>query len=598
MADPRREQDDEPLTQLDVDIDKRQLDSSVEREATTSPGGLGPDTAARPDDEPQTMEPPRVLGVPRLRAHTMLGVAPPSSGATSPPTTQPQLSSGIPKIVFDGDDERDITETKPADIPRIVVDGDDEQTTMVGKLLAEARSEVAKKLKEPAEPDLYADETATTVGDAEKIIAAANFASVPKVSLPEGEDLDETTASGSVRDASMEDVTSKRDAIDVETALARAADLRAEAEKKKKQAKKRTMHGLGDGPLRLPARPTRPEEEEIPTFENKLPETGERPASTRSSGRLAAAPAFPDAVDPADGEMETLSASVPHPAPMRSIGTEPETMPVQVPSTPRERQATAPADPSALLGAPAFDQTLAIPPNASPYTQPMPHAPTVRMDDGGGMDPALKQTMNSPMHQHGGPGGGQYPMTPSGGVPAYHSAPMPAHGQQYSMQPHSGPAAFARTAVATGSGPAVAPPPKKKKGGGAIVFMLLLLVGLGGIGYWQRATLKALWDQSRQPAPPSTETTPSATAPVTASTAPAPPTVPPPVTTDTAPHASSSAAPHGSAPHGSASASASASSSAPAKPPTKKPPPWRPPPKPKPAGASPKPKPVDDNRGF
>ena len=46
MADARRQDDDEPLTQLDVDIDKKQLDSLIEREATTSPGGLGPDTQA------------------------------------------------------------------------------------------------------------------------------------------------------------------------------------------------------------------------------------------------------------------------------------------------------------------------------------------------------------------------------------------------------------------------------------------------------------------------------------------------------------------------------------------------------------------------
>jgi hypothetical protein len=608
LADPRRQEDDEPLTQLDVDIDKKELDSLIEREATTSPGGIGAEGEARADDEPQTMEPPRVMGVPRLRAHTMLGVAPPSSGATAPPTTQPDLSS-IPKIVFDGDDAQDITETKPADIPKIQGEGDDEQTTMVGKLLAEAHAQVAKRLKEK-EPDLYADETATTVGDAEKLIAAAKLADRAaggaKARSIEGDEVDEPTESRSAHDALMEDTTSRRDAINIDDALARAAELRAEAERKKRQAKKRTIHGLGDGPLKLPAKRR---EDEIPTFENKLPETGERPASTRQSDRLLVS--LPSAIDrePADGEMETLSAGVPHPAPMRSIGTEPETMPVQVPSSPRERLAAL-SDPSSMLvgpatpqgvpfatapGGPSFDQTMNLPPNALPYTQPMPYAPTVRMDEGAArLDPALRQTQNSPMHLQAAPLTGPLPMTPSGGVPHFHSTPMPVQAPQYSMQPHSGPAAFARTAVATGSGPAVVEEKKKKKGGGGIIFFLLLLVGLGGIGYWQRAVLKATWDQYRRPAPvpsaASAAPTASASIAVTASAA---PSVPPPVATESAaPHASSSAAPHGSA-------SAAPSSSASTKPPVKKTTPWKPPPRSK-TGTVPKPvpKPVDDNRGF
>lgn len=627
MADPRRHPDDEPLTQLDVDIDKSQLDSLFEGEATTSPGEP-PTLAKGPDDEPLTMEPPRVLGVPRLRAraHTMLGVAPPSSDAAAPPTTEPEVT-GIPKIAFDGDEAQELTETKPADIPRIHVEGDDEQTTMVGKLLAEAHAQVAKRLKDK-EADLYSDETATTVGDAEKILAAANEAALAKGgSAVDGDELDEPTASRSVRDALMEDATSKRDAINIDDALARAAELRAEAERKKRQAKKRTIHGLGDGPLTLPAKTkAAPPQDDIPTFENALPETGERPASTRSSGRLLVATA-----EPADGELETLSGAVPHPAPMRSIGTEPETMPVQVPSTPRERLATAPADPSSLLGgpptpeqapfgAPSFASTLNLSPGASPYTQPMPYAPTVRMDDNAGSggnpalgnvaDPALKQTMNSPMHQRAAPLDGPHPMTPSGGV-QYHSTQLSA--QQYSMQPHSGPAAFARTAVQTGSGPAVVEGDKEEKKGGpsAIVFLLFLLIAFGGIGVWQRAWLKATWDRYRQPAPqaaPSAESSPPASAVVSAA-----PTVPPPIAIDTAPHGSSSAAPRGSssaaphgsssgAPHGSASAAPSASASA-KTPPKKTPPPWKPPPpKPKPGGggAAPKPvpKPIDDNRGF
>jgi hypothetical protein len=217
------------------------------------------------------------------------------------------------------------------------------------------------------------------------------------------------------------------------------------------------------------------------------------------------------------------------------------------------------------------------------------------------VDPALRQTQNSPMHLQASPLTGPLPMTPSGGVPHFHSTPMPVHAPQYSMQPHSGPAAFARTAVATGSGPAVAEEPKKK-GGAGVVFFLLLLVGLGGIGYWQRAVLKATWDQYRQPAPvpsaASAAPTSSASIPVTASAA---PSVPPPVATESAaPHASSSAAPHGSssaAPHGSASAAPSSSAST--KPPVKKTTPWKPTPRPK-SGTGPKPvpKPVDENRGF
>jgi hypothetical protein len=289
LANPRRQPDDEPLTQLDVEIDRKQLDSLLEGEAVTSPGDGPPPTEAQgADDEPQTMEPPRVMGVPRLRAHTMLGVAPPSSGAaTGPPTTQPEISS-IPKIVFEGDEGLEQTETKAADIPRIHVEGDDEQTTMVGKLLAEAHAQVAKRLKE-TDADLYADETATTVGDAEKLIAtanaAANAAALAKGASAAGDEVDEPTESRPGNDALMDDTTARRDAIDVDSALARAAELRAEAERKKRQAKKRTIHGLGDGPLTLPVRPKA--EDDIPTFETKLPETGERPATTKSSQRQA-----------------------------------------------------------------------------------------------------------------------------------------------------------------------------------------------------------------------------------------------------------------------------------------------------------------------
>lgn len=594
MANPRREHDDEPLTQLDVNIDTGHLDPLVERDVSTSPGG--PPTTQQgtiPDDEPLTMEPPRVLGAHRLRAHTMLGVAPPSSGANGPPTTEKEKGS-IPKILFDADDNQDVTETKPADIPKIAVEGDDEQTTMVGKLLAEAHAQVAKRLKEK-EPDLYSDETATTVGDAEKLIATANAAVVDK---DDKYDNDEPTESRSAHDALMEDTTSRREAIDVEAALAKAAELRAEAERKKKQAKKRTMHGLGDGPLRLPAKPKL--EEEIPTSEHQLPETGERAAVTRSSNKLVVAPPVPLETAPADGEMETLSAGVPQPAPMRSIGTEPETMPVQVPSS-RDRLPTTPADPSSMLGPPTperhpfagnLQQTLSSPQGAPSYTQPMPYAPTVRMDDQrSNIDPALKATMSSPIG----------PPSPQGGVPLYHSGANPVLAPQYSMQPHSGPQAFAQTALQSGGHPAIAESDKKKGGVSPLVFLIFILAALTGIGIWQRAWLAAAWAQYRSPAPiaPTAEPAPS----VTASTTTAAPTTPPPVATDTAPHGSSSAAPRGSSsatPHGSSSAGPHppASASASAKPSTKKPAPWKPPSRPKPTGVTPKPKPVDDSRGF
>ena len=70
---------------------------------------------------------------------------------------------------------------------------------------------------------------------------------------------------------------------------------------------------------------------------------------------------------PADGELETLSAGVPHAAPMRTINTEPETISVGVPSTSRERQATAPADPSSMLMGPATPEEVpfAGPPSPS-----------------------------------------------------------------------------------------------------------------------------------------------------------------------------------------------------------------------------------------
>lgn len=564
MSDARREQDDEPLTQLDVDIDTRNLDSLVEGDAT-SPGTAPPRTDQDgADGEPQTLQPPRVMGVPRLRAHTIMGVAPPSSGASGPPTTEPQESA----------------------IPKIVVEGDDEQTTMVGKLLASAQAQAAQRLKgEPKEQDLYSDETATTVGDAEKLIATASAASLTKHAAVEGDEPDEPTESRSVKDALMEDVTSKRDAINIDSALAKAAELRAEAEARKKRAmKKRTIHGLGDGPLTFPERPKG--DDEIPTFENKLPDTGERPAGSV----------------PADSEMETLSGGAPQPAPMRSINTEPETIQVPVPSTPRGRLATEPPPAQQQQLAPqqqqqppheAFQQTLNVPPGGSPYTQPMPYAPAARTDDGNGIDP-LRATMQAVPGATGPgrhpPSGAHLAMSPQGGVPHFHSPQMPVHAPgQYSMQPHSGPAAFARTAAATHS-EALDAPPKKSRAG--LVFFLFLLIGLGGVAFWQRATLRALWIAYRHPFPPAqASAAPSASPPPSIATA--PPTPPPVATESPAPHGSSSAAPH---------ASASASASASPKTQAKKPPPWKPPPpKSRPTNVGPKPappKPVDDSRGF
>jgi hypothetical protein len=598
-----RQRDEEPLTQLDVNIDTQHLDS-LEGElstdpgttdpGTTSPGTDGTDPGVGADAEPQTMEPPRVLGVPRLRAATIVGVAPPSSGGKGPPTTNPAPTPGA------------------ATTPKKATEDQDEQTTLVGKLLAEAHAEVAKRLKErqqEKEPDLYADETATTVGDAEKLIAAANAAAFGSENSKAIEENDEPTESRSVKDALVEDVTSKRDAINIDSALARAAELRAEAERKKRNAaKKRTIHGLGTGPLTLPANPSivEPLQEEISTGETTLDGSALAQQRLRESDKLVVA----TPVSPADGEKETLSVGLGQPAPMRSIGTEPETMPVQVPpTTPR---GLGPGGHHATLLAGTAPPAMHA---NGPYTQPLPYAPTMRADENGAanIDPALRATANAAPgngmnpYSHAPNGPHALPGTPPGGVPQYHSTPMPVPAPFTGSHPHAGPAAFARTAVVTGTGPALPDVPEKKGRGGLIAFLLLLFV-VGGLGFWKRAMVQDSWNRYRHPPPAVTPSAVTSTTPpvATDSAAPTGSTAPSGATTASAAPGSPSASPSASAsasagPHGSASAAPSGSASS--KPPKKGVPQWKPPPppppKPKPA-AAPKPtaKPLDESRGF
>lgn len=563
MSDASRDPD-EPLTQLDVNVDTSHLDSIVEGSevATTPRMDLAPVEGA--DGEPLTMEPPKKMGVPRLRANTMMGVAPPSSGAKAPPTS---AGKGPPT-------------TEPATNPARTKasEGEDEQTTLVGKLLADAHAEVRARLKERAasktekekeekEGDLYQDETATTVGDAEKLIAAARVAALIEKGLAADDDGEDKTASGTGNDTQMEDTTAKRDAINVEAALARAAELRAEAEaRKRRQLKKQTMHGLGNGPLKLPARPT---DDELATTQSAIDTArGEAPAHSGVDDLLN----LSSPISPADGEMETLSAGIPAPAPMRMINTEPETVPVQLPA-----------------------------PVPGPYTQPMPYAPTVRMD-GSGASPALDAnafpgaTPNPmPSAPHAMPSAMPHGTPPGGMAHAhFHSTPMPVMAPHLGM-PHSGPEAFARTHVSTRSQPLELP--KKSRTG--LVLFVLVLIGVGGaVGYWKRAPLRAMWQRYRhpvaQPAPaptPALSTTastapPASLAPATSASA----SASAPASASAAPNASASAAPHAS---GSAAPHASASASASTRPGAKKPPPWRP--KPKPKGPVPKP---SDEHGF
>lgn len=299
MSDADRAQDDEPLTQLDVDVDTSQLGSNVD----TLPGGPAtsrvPVPASSPADaEPQTMEPPRKMGVKRLRSPTLVGVAPPSA-----------VNKGSSSLA-----------QKVDEIPKITIEGnpDDETTTLVGKMLAESAAQARRNLdtKQAKDGDIYQDETATSVGDAERLIATANEI----FEKARGDDLaDEPTANRRRVDPLGDDTTARRDAIDVEGALARAAELKAkfeaDAERKKKAEKKRTIVGLGNGPLKLP-------------------------------------------VIPVPDETETLSGGAPVPAPGFD---EQETG--SIPATPRERQMTAP------LAAPLAT------PQTNPMPMPMPMAP-------------------------------------------------------------------------------------------------------------------------------------------------------------------------------------------------------------------------------
>ncbi len=241
MSDADRAEDDEPLTQLDVDVDTSQLGSNVD----TLPGAPAPTRAAflssPADAEPKTLEPPRKMGVTRLRAPTLVGVAPPSA-------VNKGAAAGSRGPLADSDE-----------IPKISVDGapEDETTTLVGKMLAESAAQARKNLgaKQENDADTYADETATTVGDAERLIATANEAFEKARSEELG---DEPTANLRAPDPLADETTARRDAIDV-GAMARAAELKeqlaAEAERRKKAAKKHTIVGLGDGPLKLPATP-------------------------------------------------------------------------------------------------------------------------------------------------------------------------------------------------------------------------------------------------------------------------------------------------------------------------------------------------------
>ena len=83
MSDGSRQHDDEPLTATETTVDVA-LDTSMLEDPDTDP--------ARPrspaDAEPKTLEPVKKLGVKRLRAPTLVGVAPPSLGGQAPPPTQ------------------------------------------------------------------------------------------------------------------------------------------------------------------------------------------------------------------------------------------------------------------------------------------------------------------------------------------------------------------------------------------------------------------------------------------------------------------------------------------------------------------------------
>jgi hypothetical protein len=380
VSDAKR--DEEPLTETDIDID---LDAVLLGSGVETRPGLDPPTSpavsAEPDDaESRAVPPPRPVtagaapavkvGPPRLRAPTLVGVAPPSLAAAAPrlkppPSTREEAEPGVPKIEVAG-------------VP------DEETTTLVGKMLAEAAAQARRKLEEKPAPasDTYQDETATKVGDAERLIATANevFAKVAH----EADTLEDATVPRVRSNGPFEETTARRDAINVDGVLARAAELKAQAEaeaRRKKAAKKRTFVGLGNGPLTLPA--NKPAlSEEIETLEN---------AKNLSPPNLAPRPS---------ADEETLSG-VPH-----------ETPPLS-PFAPHERKATMPL---------------------SGYTEPMPHGPPVRLDRSG----ASPAGVAHPYHD--------LPLgTPPGGVPPAPFAAMPAS-PPYANR--SEPAAFAQTQMA------------------------------------------------------------------------------------------------------------------------------------------------------
>lgn len=252
------------------------------------------------------MEPPRKMGVKRLRSPTLVGVAPPSA-----------VNKGKQAPAVD-------------EIPKITVDGapEDEATTLVGKMLAESAAQARRNLEaKDAESDTYQDETATSVGDAERLIATANAAAADAGS----DDLEEPTGRMARAQPAVEDTTARRDAIDVQGAMHRAAELEeqleAEAAKKKKAEKKRTMVGLGEGPLMLPA---------VPPQDETAALTGGPPVKR---SELAEPPTAPVPMTPRDRAM-TAPISGAHPSAMG--------MPVGPPS-PYAQPAATPASGVAAL---------------------------------------------------------------------------------------------------------------------------------------------------------------------------------------------------------------------------------------------------------
>lgn len=470
MSDEGRAPDDEPLTDFDVDVDTSQLGSAVATlpgaPPSFDPEATSPSSPA--DSEPQTLEPPRKMGVMRLRAPTLMGVAPPSAGASAPPATE---KDEIPKIHVDGPPE-------------------EETTTLVGKMLAEAAAQTRGRLAaQAAGGDTYQDETATSVGGAERLIAAANeaFANAGADDEPLEEPTQQRPQGVPLRDAPVEDTTARRDAIDVNAALARAealkAQLKAEAEaKKKKNAKKRTMVGLGAGPLVLPADMPSAIEGEIETL------TGGPSVSAAST--------------------EPITS----PAPLES--------PVKIPPPPPRRDTTA-----AMPEPPVPPSVRAMPlPTPAPMPASMGGIPAGTPPPGGVAAPpyAMPPMMQPMMHPMGAP-----PSTRS-------SEAM----------------AFAQTQQALFPPPAAEPP--KKKSRAAVVFVLFVLLGGVAAAAWiERDRVLAEWARLTSPPPSPTSApadAPSASAaPVAEPLPPASAAPAPPASVEPAPPASASASASASA---------------------------------------------------